>query len=63
MRDLRVKELITQIRIFQSVGKADEAARLMKAYGEVFSKPMPEDLAKMNVVAEIVRCSTMKIRQ
>ena len=27
----------------------------MKTYGEVFSKPMPEDLAKMNVVAEIVR--------
>ena len=52
---LRVKELITQIRIFQSVGKADEAARLMKTYGEVFSKPMPEDLAKMSVVAEIVR--------
>ena len=46
---LRVKELITQIRIFQSVGKADEATRLMKTYGEVFSKPMPADLAKMNV--------------
>jgi hypothetical protein len=27
----------------------------MKTYGELFSKPMPEDLAKMSVVAEIVR--------
>ena len=52
---LRVKELTTQIRIMQSVGKAEEAARLMKTYGELFSKPMPEDLAKMSVVAEIVR--------
>jgi len=52
---LRVKDLIMQIRILQSVGKADEAARLMKTYGELFSKPMPADLAKMSVVAEIVR--------
>ena len=55
LADLRVKELTTQIRILQSVGKAEEATRLMKTYGEVFSKPMPADLAKMSVVAEIVR--------
>jgi CubicO group peptidase (beta-lactamase class C family) len=52
---LEMKELVTWIRIFQSVGKAEEATRLMKIYGEVYAKPMPAELAKMNVVAEIVR--------
>lgn len=52
---MRVKELVTRIRILQSVGKAEEAARLMKTYGEIYSKPMPPELAKMKVVAEINR--------
>lgn len=52
---LQTKELVTRIRIFQSVGKTDDAARLMKAYGEIYSKPMPADLAKMTTVAEITK--------
>lgn len=52
---LHVKGLVTRIRILQSVGKTEEAAQLMKTYGEIFSKPMPADLAKMTVVAEITR--------
>jgi CubicO group peptidase (beta-lactamase class C family) len=48
-----VKDLISKIRIYQSVGKAEQATRLMKVYGEVYAKPMPADLAKMTVVAEI----------
>lgn len=52
---LRVKQLISQIRILQSVGRGEEATRLMKTYGEIYSKPMPSDLANMRVVAEITR--------
>lgn len=52
---LQVKDLVTKIRILQSIGKADDAARLMKTYGEIYSKPMPADIAKMTVVAKIVR--------
>jgi CubicO group peptidase (beta-lactamase class C family) len=52
---LRVKQLISQIRILQSVGRGEEATRLMKTYSEIYSKPMPSDLANMKVVAEITR--------
>jgi CubicO group peptidase (beta-lactamase class C family) len=52
---MQVKELVMRIRILQSVGKAEEAARLMKTYAEIYSKPMPPELAKMKVVAEISR--------
>ena len=50
-----VKDIISRMRILQSVGKADEATRLLAAYGEIYSKPMPADLAKMTVVAEILK--------
>jgi CubicO group peptidase (beta-lactamase class C family) len=53
--DLYGKDLVTQFRIHQSVGRAAEAARLMKMYGELFSKPLPEDLARSQVIARIVR--------
>lgn len=53
--DIYSKDLVTKFRIHQSVGRATEAAQLMKAYGELFSKPMPEDLMKLPVIAEIVR--------
>jgi CubicO group peptidase (beta-lactamase class C family) len=52
--DLYTKDLITKFRINQSVGQATEASRVMKMYGELFSKPFPEDLAKMPVVAQLV---------
>src|SRR6185503_12450614 len=53
--DLYSKDLITRFRIHQSVGRAAEAAQLMRMYGELFSKPMPEDLAKLPVIAQIVK--------
>jgi CubicO group peptidase (beta-lactamase class C family) len=53
--NLYSKELITRFRIYQSVGRASEAAKLMSMYGELFSKPMPEDLAKLPVVAQVAK--------
>ncbi len=53
--DLYAKDLITRFRIHQSVGQAIEASRVMKMYGELFSKPMPEDLTKMPVLAQLVK--------
>jgi hypothetical protein len=52
--DVYKKDLITTFRIHQSVGQAAEATRVMKLYGELFSKPLPEDLTKMPVVAQLV---------
>ena len=52
--DVYTKDLITKFRINQSVGKATEASRVMKMYGELFSKPLPEDLAKMPIVAQLL---------
>jgi CubicO group peptidase (beta-lactamase class C family) len=53
--DLYRKELATKFRIHQSVGRATEAAHLTKIYGELFSKPMPEELARLPVIAQIVQ--------
>jgi hypothetical protein len=53
--DLYRKDLVTKFRIHQSVGRTAEAAQLMKTYGELFSKPMPEDLARSPVIAQIVQ--------
>src|SRR6185503_18027379 len=39
--DLYSKELVTRFRIHQSVGRAAEAAQLMKMYGDLYSKPLP----------------------
>jgi CubicO group peptidase (beta-lactamase class C family) len=53
--DLYSKDLVSKYRINQSVGRATEAAQLMKMYGELFSKPMPEELAKLPLIAQIVQ--------
>ena len=53
--DLYSNDLVSKLRIYQSVGRATEAAQLMKTYGELFSKPMPEDLAKLPVIAQITQ--------
>ena len=53
--DLYRTDLVTKFRIYQSTGRATEAAQLMKMYGELFSKPMPEDLAKLPLIAQIVQ--------
>ncbi len=53
--DLYRKDLVTKFRIYQSVGRATDAALLMKTYGEIYSKPMPDDLLKLPVIAQIVQ--------
>ncbi len=53
--DLYSKDLVTKFRIHQSVGRASEAAQLMGMYGELFSRPMPEELAKLPVIAQLVQ--------
>jgi hypothetical protein len=53
--ELYRKDLVTKFRIYQSVGRAADAAQLMKMYGELYSKPMPDDLVKLPVIAQIVQ--------
>jgi hypothetical protein len=53
--DLYRKELVSKFRVYQSVGRADDAAPVMKVYGELYSKPMPSDLVKLPVIAQIVQ--------
>jgi hypothetical protein len=45
--DVYRTDLVTKVRIYQSVGRATDAAQLMKMYGELYSKPMPDDLVKL----------------
>lgn len=52
--DIYTKELNSRIRINQSVGQRDESSRLMKLYGELFLKGLPDDLAKKSALAQIV---------
>jgi CubicO group peptidase (beta-lactamase class C family) len=53
--DVYRADLVTKVRIYQSVGRANDATQLMKLYGELYSKPMPEDLVKLPVIAQIVQ--------
>lgn len=53
--DVYKKELLVQSRIYASVGKSSESARLFKAFGALYSKGLPDDLTKKPVIAEIVR--------
>ena len=53
--DLYRKDLVSKVRIHQSVGRATEATQLTRLYGELFSKPLPEDLAALPVIAQIVQ--------
>ena len=39
--------------MYQSVGEAADATRLIKVYGELYSKPLPAELSKLTVIAEI----------
>jgi CubicO group peptidase (beta-lactamase class C family) len=52
--DIYTKDLNSRVRINQSVGQRSEASRLMKIYGELFLKGLPDDLAKKSAVAQIV---------
>jgi CubicO group peptidase (beta-lactamase class C family) len=53
--DVYRKDLINQYRIYQSVGRASDATRLMKLNAELYSKPVPDDLTKLPVIAQIVQ--------
>ena len=53
--DLYKKELLVRARMYASVGKTGESSRLFKAYGALYSKGLPDDLAKKKALAEIVR--------
>lgn len=52
--DLYKKELLTRVRIYTSVGQSADATRLVKVYGAVYSKGLPDDLAKSRALAQIV---------
>ena len=53
--DIYRADLVTKFRIYQSVGRAADAVQVAKIYGELFSKPLPEDLAKLPVIAQIIQ--------
>ena len=53
--DIYSTDLVTTVRIYQSVGRASEVTPLMKMYGELYSRPMPEELVKRQVIAQIVQ--------
>ena len=53
--DVYRTDLISKFRIYQSVGRTGEASQIMKMYGELYSKPIPEDLVKLPVIAQIVQ--------
>lgn len=55
--DLIKKELLVQSRINASVGRSGDSPRLFKAYGELYTKRLPEDLVSKKSIAEIVRVS------
>jgi CubicO group peptidase (beta-lactamase class C family) len=52
--DLYRTDLVTKFRVYQSVGRGTDAAQLMKTYGSIYSKPMPDDLVKLPVIAQVV---------
>ncbi|HWS86530.1 MAG TPA: serine hydrolase [Pyrinomonadaceae bacterium] len=51
--DVYKKELQTRTRIMMSVGRRDDARRLMRVYGELHLKPLPEELSAKTPVALI----------
>jgi CubicO group peptidase (beta-lactamase class C family) len=53
--DLYRQELVAKLRIYQSTGRASDGLQLTKLYGELYSKPMPNDVVKLPVIAQIVQ--------
>lgn len=51
--DVDRKELQMQTRVLTSVGRRDEARRLMRVYGELYLKPLPAELAGGAAIAGI----------
>ena len=52
--DIYRTDLVTKVRIFQSVGRVNDGLPLVRLYGELYSRPMPADLVKLPLVAQIV---------
>jgi hypothetical protein len=53
--DIYRTELVTKVRVSQSVGRATDSTQLTKLYGELYSQPMPADLLKLPVIAQLVQ--------
>jgi len=53
--DLYRQELVNNLRVYQSVGRTNDGLKLVKLYGDLYSKPMPNDLVKLPVIAQIVQ--------
>ena len=53
--DVYRTDLVSKVRIYQSVGRANDAVPLMRTYGELYARPMPEDLVKLPVIAQILQ--------
>ncbi len=53
--DLYKKELLIHNRMFASVGRRADAARMFIVYGDLYAKGLPDDLAKKQALAEIIR--------
>jgi CubicO group peptidase (beta-lactamase class C family) len=51
--DVYRKELQTRTRIMTSVGRRDDARRLMRVYGELYLKPLPAELSAKSPIARI----------
>ncbi|HEX8337933.1 MAG TPA: serine hydrolase [Pyrinomonadaceae bacterium] len=51
--DVHQKELQSRTRVLASVGRGDEARRLMLVYGELYSKPLPAELSAKTPIARI----------
>ncbi len=51
--DVYRKELQTRTRVLTSVGRRDETRALMRVYGELYLKPLPEELAKKVPIAQL----------
>jgi CubicO group peptidase (beta-lactamase class C family) len=51
--DVYRAELQTRTRVMMSVGRRDEARRLMRVYGELYLKPLPPELAGKAALARI----------
>jgi CubicO group peptidase (beta-lactamase class C family) len=53
--DLVKKELLNEGRFNASVGRAADSTQMFRAYSDLYSKGLPEDLASKKPLAEIIR--------
>lgn len=58
--DVYKTELLNYARVSTSVGRADEATRMYRLYGETYGKSLPVELSKKTPLAEIARVADEK---